>query len=109
MPRAYRPSSTSAQVFGSCSASQVNLVPEKYGSSRSPVSSATRSSCPASRSREQMQRLRDLGANEVVQPEFEAGLELIRHVMHVHGLDQRQVGAIVQRRREMYYTVDERQ
>jgi CPA2 family monovalent cation:H+ antiporter-2 len=61
------------------------------------------------RSREQMQRLRDLGANEVVQPEFEAGLELIRHVMHVHGLDQRQVGAIVQRRREMYYTVDERE
>jgi monovalent cation:H+ antiporter-2, CPA2 family len=60
------------------------------------------------RSREQMQRLRELGANEVVQPEFEAGLELIRHVMHVHGLDQRQVGAIVQRRREMYYTVEER-
>jgi hypothetical protein len=29
--------------------------------------------------------------------------------MHVHGLDQRQVGAIVQRRREMYYTVDERE
>jgi len=60
------------------------------------------------RSREQMQRLRDLGANEVIQPEFEAGLELIRHVLHVHGLDQRQVGAIVQRRREAYYTVDER-
>ncbi len=60
------------------------------------------------RSQEQMQRLRELGATEVIQPEFEAGLELIRHVMHVHGLDQRQVGAIVQRRREMYYTVDER-
>ncbi|HEX5164210.1 MAG TPA: cation:proton antiporter [Thermomicrobiales bacterium] len=60
------------------------------------------------RSREQMHRMRELGANEVIQPEFEAGLELIRHVMHVHGLDQRQVGAIVQRRREMYYTVEER-
>lgn len=59
------------------------------------------------RSHEQLQRLRELGANEVIQPEFEAGLELIRHVMHVHGLDQRQVGAIVQRRREMYYTLDE--
>lgn len=61
------------------------------------------------RSREQMQRLRELGANEVIQPEFEAGLELIRHVMHVHGLDQRQVGAIVQRRRETYYTVEDRE
>ena len=61
------------------------------------------------RSREQMQRLRELGATEVIQPEFEAGLELIRHVMHVHGLDQRQVGAIVQRRREMYYTIEDRE
>jgi CPA2 family monovalent cation:H+ antiporter-2 len=61
------------------------------------------------RSREQMHRLRELGATEVIQPEFEAGLELIRHVMHVHGLDQRQVGAIVQRRREMYYTVEDRE
>jgi hypothetical protein len=56
-----------------------------------------------------MHRLRELGATEVIQPEFEAGLELIRHVMHVHGLDQRQVGAIVQRRREMYYTVEDRE
>ncbi|MDQ3547899.1 MAG: cation:proton antiporter, partial [Chloroflexota bacterium] len=61
------------------------------------------------RSHEQMQRLRQLGATEVIQPEFEASLELVRHVLHVHGLDQRQIGAIVQRRREMYYTVEERE
>jgi CPA2 family monovalent cation:H+ antiporter-2 len=55
------------------------------------------------RSREQLRKLRELGATEVVQPEFEAGLELIRHVLHVHGLDQRQVSAIVQGRRTAYY------
>lgn len=55
------------------------------------------------RSQEQLRRLHDLGANEVVQPEFEAGLELIRHILHVHGVDQRQTRAIIQRRRERYY------
>ena len=58
MPTAYRPCSTSAHVCGSFSASQTSLVPEKYGSSRSPVSSATRSSWPASRSRVQMSAVR---------------------------------------------------
>jgi CPA2 family monovalent cation:H+ antiporter-2 len=55
------------------------------------------------RSREQARRLKELGATEVVQPEFEAGMEIIRHVLHVHGLDQRQVSSIVQRRRERFY------
>jgi monovalent cation:H+ antiporter-2, CPA2 family len=55
------------------------------------------------RSHEQTRRLRELGATEVVQPEFEAALELIRHVLHAYGLDQRQVAAIAQRRREAYY------
>jgi len=62
-----------------------------------------------SRSQEQMQRLRELGADEIVQPEFEAGLELVRHVLHVHGLDQRQIAAIVQRRRSAYYERDEQE
>ncbi|HBY44699.1 MAG TPA: hypothetical protein DEG70_00380, partial [Chloroflexi bacterium] len=59
------------------------------------------------RSREQMRRLRDLGADEIVQPEFEAGLELVRHVLHAHGLEQRQVAAIIQRRRSAYYEPEE--
>ncbi len=58
MPTAYRPDSTSAQVCGSSSASHISLVPEKYGSSRSPVSSATRSSWPASFSRVQISAVR---------------------------------------------------
>jgi len=59
------------------------------------------------RSQEQMRRLRELGANEVIQPEFEAGLELVRHVLHLHGLDQRQIAAITQRRRSIYYEREE--
>jgi hypothetical protein len=58
VPTAYRPDSTSAHVFGSCSASHISLVPEKYGSNRNPVSSATRSSWPASRRRLQMSAVR---------------------------------------------------
>ena len=44
MPTASDPSLTPAQTCGSCSASQVSFVAVKYGSSRSPVSSVTRSS-----------------------------------------------------------------
>ena len=56
--------------------------------------------------REQLARLRALGADEVVQPEFEAGLETIRHVMRVYGVDDRQVGALVQGRRHAYYDAE---
>ena len=54
MPSASAPSRTPAHSRGSCSASQAYLVPVKYGSSRRPVSSATRSSTPSARSRSQM-------------------------------------------------------
>jgi CPA2 family monovalent cation:H+ antiporter-2 len=52
---------------------------------------------------EQLHRLRDLGADEVVQPEFEAAMEVIRYVMHAHGVEDRVAGAIVQGRRQTYY------
>ena len=45
-------------MCGSCSASHISLVPEKYGSRRSPVSSVTRSSWPSARSRSQMSAVR---------------------------------------------------
>ena len=54
VPSASAPSRTPAHSCGSCSASQANLVPVKYGSSRRPVSSATRCSTPSARSRSQM-------------------------------------------------------
>lgn len=56
---------------------------------------------------EQLHRLRDLGADEVVQPEFEAALEVIRYVMHAHGVEDRVAGAIVQGRRQTYYEPQE--
>ena len=58
MPTASEPSCTPAQVRSSFSASQVSLVAVKYGSRRRPVSSATRSSWPPSRSRVQIALLR---------------------------------------------------
>ena len=58
MPTAYRPSSTIDHVWDSSSASQRSLVPEKYGSSRRPVSSRTRSSEPSSRMRRQISAVR---------------------------------------------------
>ena len=54
MPSASAPSRTPSHMRGSCSASQANLVPVKYGSRRRPVSSATRGSTPPARSRSQM-------------------------------------------------------
>jgi hypothetical protein len=48
VPTLVRPAVTPSQACGSCSASQLSLVAVKYGSSRSPVSSATRSPWPAS-------------------------------------------------------------
>ncbi len=53
MPTTTAPLVTPSQADGSFSASQVSLVPVKYGSKRSPVSSVTRPSWPASRSRSQ--------------------------------------------------------
>ena len=51
MPAASDPSCTPAHTSASWPASQASLVPVKYGSSRSPVSSLIRGSCPSSRSR----------------------------------------------------------
>ncbi|RIK45310.1 MAG: hypothetical protein DCC58_06795 [Chloroflexi bacterium] len=52
---------------------------------------------------EQLHRLRDLGSDEVVQPEFEAALEVIRYVLHAHGVEDRVAAAVVQGRRQAYY------
>jgi hypothetical protein len=58
VPAASEPSARPAQMDGSSPASQVILVAVKYGSSRSPVSSVTRASCPASRSASQIRAVR---------------------------------------------------
>ena len=70
-----------AHTCGSCSASQVSLVAVKYGSSRSPVSSVTRSSCPASRS-----RVADPGGPPVLPDDGPPRRGSVRPVPHHRGL-----------------------
>jgi monovalent cation:H+ antiporter-2, CPA2 family len=48
-------------------------------------------------------RLRAAGAAEVVRPEFEAGLEFVRHTLRRYGVPSTEVRAITERRRGEYY------
>ncbi len=52
---------------------------------------------------EDHQRLLGAGASEVVHPEFEAGLEFVRHTLHRFGVDSTQVQAVLARRRRDFY------
>jgi CPA2 family monovalent cation:H+ antiporter-2 len=47
--------------------------------------------------------LRQAGASEVVDPEFEASLEFVRHVLHRYGVDGREIAALQSRRRAEHY------
>jgi CPA2 family monovalent cation:H+ antiporter-2 len=52
---------------------------------------------------EQVERLRQAGATEAVQPEFEAGLEVIRHALHRYGLGGIELLNSVGGRRAAFY------
>lgn len=52
---------------------------------------------------DQVEQLRKAGATAVVQPEFEAGVEVIRHVMHRYGLDDRELAHVIAGRRDAFY------
>jgi CPA2 family monovalent cation:H+ antiporter-2 len=56
---------------------------------------------------DEVELLRTAGADEVVQPEFEAGMEFVRHVLRRHGVPAREVTAILGRRRSSYYQAGE--
>ncbi len=47
--------------------------------------------------------LRAAGSSEVVDPEFEASLEFVRHVLHRFGVDAREIGALQVSWRSEYY------
>ncbi|MBM2811676.1 MAG: sodium/hydrogen exchanger [Chloroflexi bacterium] len=47
--------------------------------------------------------LRAVGATEVVLPEFEAGLEVIRHLLHRYGVSGLEIQGVIQSRREAQY------
>jgi monovalent cation:H+ antiporter-2, CPA2 family len=47
------------------------------------------------------------GAAEVAQPEFEVGMELLRHVLEWHGVSPNELSIILDDRREAFYEPDE--
>lgn len=51
----------------------------------------------------EVELLRNAGANEIVQPEFEAGLECIRYVMRRYGVSVQETNALVGHRRTAQY------
>ncbi len=51
--------------------------------------------------------LKRSGASEVVQPEFEAGLEFMQHVLRYQGVSRDETRRIVDRRRRRFYTEQE--
>jgi len=51
----------------------------------------------------EVETLRQAGANEVVQPEFEAGLEFVRHLLRDHGLPAPEAAYLLERRRADFY------
>jgi CPA2 family monovalent cation:H+ antiporter-2 len=55
----------------------------------------------------EVEELRGAGANQIVQPEFEAGLEFVRHVLRRQGVTNREVQLAVTRRRAQFYNVEE--
>jgi CPA2 family monovalent cation:H+ antiporter-2 len=50
-----------------------------------------------------VERLRQAGASEVVQPEFEAGVEVIRHALRRYGVSGQELTQVAASRREAFY------
>jgi CPA2 family monovalent cation:H+ antiporter-2 len=55
------------------------------------------------RDSDQVAQLQRAGAAEVVYPEFEAGLEMIRHILHRYGVGILEIQALLQARRSTQY------
>jgi monovalent cation:H+ antiporter-2, CPA2 family len=51
----------------------------------------------------ELPELRRAGASEVVQPEFEAGLEFMQHVLRYQGISQSETRTLVDQRRRRFY------
>jgi CPA2 family monovalent cation:H+ antiporter-2 len=56
---------------------------------------------------EEVDVLRSAGSAEVVQPEFEAGMEFVRHVLRRQGVSARETELIIARRRSHFYAAAE--
>lgn len=51
----------------------------------------------------EVELLRSAGANQVVQPEFEAGLEFVRHILREQGVPRRETETALNWRRTVFY------
>jgi monovalent cation:H+ antiporter-2, CPA2 family len=51
----------------------------------------------------QVEELRRAGASDVVQPEFEAGVEVLRHTLRRYGITEPQLGTLAEERRSGFY------
>ncbi|MGI8963791.1 MAG: cation:proton antiporter [Thermomicrobiales bacterium] len=58
-------------------------------------------------SRQDVQVLKDAGADQIVQPEFEAGLECVDHMLHTLGMPEVEIATIVADRRQALYERDD--
>lgn len=58
-------------------------------------------------SRNEVDIHRDAGADEIIQPEYEAGLQFVHHVLRRIGMSPNETGSIVASRRAMLYKEDE--
>jgi CPA2 family monovalent cation:H+ antiporter-2 len=56
---------------------------------------------------DQVERLREAGASYIVQPEFEAGVEVIRHVFQRYGVSGAELATIAAGRRSSFYSRDD--
>ncbi|MCL5959325.1 MAG: cation:proton antiporter [Chloroflexi bacterium] len=56
---------------------------------------------------QEMALLRAAGATEIVQPEFEASLEIVRHTLHRFGVSGLEIQSLLSHLREEYYHPDE--
>lgn len=54
-------------------------------------------------SRQELQILREAGADDVIQPEVEAGLECVRHMLRFLGIPDREAGRVVAASRDSQY------
>ncbi|MGE3798359.1 MAG: cation:proton antiporter, partial [Thermomicrobiales bacterium] len=51
--------------------------------------------------------LRQAGATEIIQPEFEAGMECVRYALREFGVSMRETTAIIGRKRTIFYSGDD--
>ena len=58
-------------------------------------------------SRQDVQVLKDAGADQIVQPEFEAGLECVDHMLHTLGMPEEEIATIIADRRQALYERDD--